>query len=130
MYHKVSAVYGRGVFADACRRKTILDELKRGHCYVSDAPALDFRCGRAQMGDVIRPRGKQAEMSIEAANMGGLRDVRLISDGVVVQEWSCGGVQRFRKRWKWSITQKPSYIRLEVQATDARGAFSNPIYVR
>lgn len=118
------------VYAKRCTRHAILDELKQGHGYVSDGPALDFRSGRAQMGDAIRPRGRSARVSIHVADIGGLREIRLISNGSVVERRLCQGATRVRETWTHAVKRRPTYLRLEVESMDSRRAFSNLIYIR
>jgi hypothetical protein len=117
------------VFADQCRRRTVLRELAAGHCYVSDGPALDLSCGGARMGDAVE-RSEPLELQVEAFDVEGLHRVSLVSQGAQIHTWRCEGSPRVSETWAWRPDASARYVRLEVLSADCRRGFSNPLYLR
>ena len=111
--------------------KSILKTLWAGHQYVSDGPALDFRCGNKRMGDRVVLRGKALRFKLAAADGVGLRQVRLIGrDGKIVKCWPMAGEPFFKTtHLQTKLSRRSLYFHLEVESSDARRAFSNPIYI-
>ncbi len=120
-----------GVSVDRLAKKSVLDALWAGHFFASDAPFIDVRCGRNQMGDTVRRRkGSSIEVRYECVDSLGLQQVRIVADGKVVKEIWPRDEQVVKGTQKLRFRSGTSYIRVECFARDNRKAFANPIYVR
>lgn len=112
-------------------RKTVLEALKLGHCFIGydlPQPTTGFRFtaqtqdGTVNMGD-LSPAGSGVTMQVK---LPGRADARLIRNGKVIKCW--------RKRELYTyITSEPGVYRVEAYV-EFRGArrgwiFSNPIYL-
>jgi len=124
-----------GVFVPRAEKKLVLEALRAGHHFVSDAPFMQFVAraeGRvAGMGDTLKVApGAKVEFSYECADSRGLAEVRLVRNG---HAWKCMEVTR-RQHVEGVITDRVraghSYYRLECFAIDQRRAYANPIYLR
>ena len=109
------------VSAPRCTEKSILAALWKGHNYVSEAPALKFRCGGKMMGDRVTPRGDTLRFAIAAADVLGLREVRLVTRaGRVAKRWPLDERPTLRTTHEQRVSPRSQYFRLEVEAFDGR----------
>ena len=120
-----------GVSVDRLTKKSVLDAFWAGHFFVSDAPFINLRCGRSQMGDTVRKRkGSSVEVRFECVDSMGLQQVRIVADGKVVKEIWPKDEQVVKGTHRLRFRSGTSYIRVECFARDNRKAFANPIYIR
>ena len=120
-----------GVSVDRLTKKSVLDALWAGHFFASDAPFIDLRCGRSQMGDTVRRRKDSSiEVRYECVDSIGLQQVRIVADGKVVKEIWPRDEQVVKGTQKLRFGSGTSYIRVECFARDNRKAFANPMYIR
>ncbi|PIU66599.1 MAG: hypothetical protein COS85_04165 [Armatimonadetes bacterium CG07_land_8_20_14_0_80_59_28] len=123
------------VFTPKVSRKSVLDALKSGHHFVSDAPWMQFQgtcAGRiAKMGDSLHAAPKSSvELSYECADSRGLQKIRVVRDGKVWKSINVAGRQHVTGLVMDVARAANSYYRLECFAVDRRRAYSNPIYLR
>ena len=120
-----------GVSVDRLTKSNVLGALWAGHFFASDAPFIDLRCGRSQMGDTVKKRKRSSiEVRYECVDSIGLQQVRVVVDGKVVKEIWPKDDQVVKGTQKVTFRGGMSYIRVECFARDNRKAFANPIYVR
>ena len=120
-----------GVFVDRLTKNNVLASLWAGHFFASDAPLVNLRCGRSQMGDVLtRKKGTSVEVRYECVDSLGLQRVRVVADGKVVRDLWPKHDQIVKGSYKMRFRGGNSYIRVECFARDNRKAFANPIYIR
>lgn len=118
------------VFTPRCTEKGVIAALWKGHNYLSEAPALSFRTYGIMMGGRIKPHGSSVRFNIAAADVDGLREVRLVTrNGKVAKHWQLDDQIDFKTTHTQRITNRSLYFRLEVEAFDGKKAFSNPIYI-
>ncbi len=120
-----------GVSVDRLTKKNVLDAFWAGHFFASDAPFINLRCGRSQMGDTVRKRkGSSVEVRFECVDSMGLQHVRIVADGKVVKEIWPKDEQVVKGTHRLRFRSGTSYIRVECFARDNRKAFANPSYIR
>ena len=130
LYQAIGDVWN-GLLVKRPTRKRVLDTLWAGHFFVSDAPFIHLRCGRAVMGDTIHKRkGSQLEIHYECVDSLGLQQIRIIVDGRIVKELRPDNEQVVKDSYRMKFGGGHSYVRVECFARDNRKAFSNPIYIR
>ena len=129
LVHGVGSVWN-GVFSERCNKRSILEALRGGRNFVSDAPLINITAGRTKMGQIVRPRtGSSLTFRIAASDTAGLYQLRLIKNGRVIKR--VDGRERKVLRLKHSerFTGRAFYIRAQVAALDGRRAYTNPIFV-
>ena len=124
--HGIGIVWN-GVFAPRCDQPAIIRALRAGRSFVSEAPLVHIRLGRAQMGRRATPRDRSQRLSVTATDSGGLASVRVVADRREIGFWTSRATTMARSlrvpRWV------KRYVRVEVLSRDGRRAFSNPIYL-
>ena len=129
LVHGVGSVWN-GVFSPRCNKRSVLESLRAGRNFVSDAPVINISAGRAQMGDVVRPRaGSNLTFRIAAADTAGLYQVKLIKNGRVIKRVLGRERKVLRLKHDVRFAGREFYIRAQVAALDGRRAYSNPIFV-
>jgi len=129
------------VFPEEFSKEGILDAVRRGRAFVSDAPLVDLtvQCDGgpiAGMGQTLtrRPRssGETGPLTVRvlAADSLGLAEVRLIRDGKVINSWQPDGDRVVSRAVADTHADGARYYRLECFAKDGRRAYTNPVYVR
>jgi len=130
LYQAIGDVWN-GVLIEHPTRERVLAELWAGHFFASDAPFVHLRCGRALMGDTVRKRKPgRVQVRYECVDSLGLRLVRLVSGGQVVEEIRPQEARVVKGTCGLEYPGKATYVRLECFASDNRRAYSNPIYLR
>lgn len=120
-----------GVFVDRLTKSNVLSAFWAGHFFASDAPFINVKCGRSQMGDTVKKKkGSSVEVRYECIDSIGLQQVRVIVDGKVVKEIWPRDEQIVKGTQKVRFRGGSSYVRVECFARDNRKAFANPIYIR
>lgn len=125
--HAIGMVWN-GVFAPRCSERAVIAAARQGRSFVSDGPLLHVALGRAAMGMDASPRDRKARLKVTAVDSAGLASVRVIADGRPLAAFDARG----RPSWVGSVAvprRVRKYVRVEVTSTDARRAFSNPIYL-
>ena len=84
------------------------------------------------MGDEVPMRGSSLKFQVAAADVAGLREVRLITRrGQLAKRWQLEGKTLLKTTHQQRrLSRQNRYFRLEVDSCDGRRAFSNPIYLR
>ena len=119
-----------GVFCEALEKNAVMDAVRKGHCFVSDAPLVRIELNGARMGDVVRvERGSEIKLSFECADSLGLTVIRVIKNGAVLETIQPDGQVRVARTVTDRFGDGKSYYRVECLAADRRRAYSNPIYV-
>lgn len=120
-----------GVFAERCNDRTIIKALNEGRCFASEGPLVEFTCDGRPMGSTIRKkRGSRLKCRYRVADSAGVASVRIISDGKVVKSIRAADRTLVEGTWEKKAGAKPTYLRLEVTASDVRRAFSTPVYIQ
>ena len=122
--HGIGIVWN-GVFAPRCDQPSIMESLRVGANFVSEAPLVHLAVGKTGMGKTVRRRG--GPLRVTAVDSRGIELVRLIGDGRKLKEWPV----RRNATWNAEVevpARVQRYLRVEVIASDHRRAFSNPIY--
>lgn len=125
--HGIGMVWN-GVFAARCSERDVLAAVRGGRSFVSDGPLLQATLGRAGMGMVASARDRAARLKVTAVDSAGLASVRVVADGRPLATFDARG----RASWVGSVAvprRVRKYVRVEATATDARCAFSNPVYL-
>ncbi len=117
-----------GVYAPRCDEASILQALRTGRSFASEAPVLDLRVGRTAMGGVIRDRATAGPLTLRVADAAGLLQVRIVADGKVRRRWHPDGQTLFAHEQPLPAYVK-RYVRIEAIGMDGRRAFSNPVYL-
>ena len=130
LYQAIGDVWN-GVLLENPSREEVIDALWAGHFFASDAPFINLRCGRSGMGDTVKKRrGSRVEVGYQCVDSLGLQQIRVISDGKVVDEQRPVGEKVVKGTWKTTFKGDASYVRVECLAVDSRRAYSNPVYLR
>jgi hypothetical protein len=116
------------VFTDRCEIGSVLQELRLGHSFVSEAPLLHIALGEARMGDKADSADRDNTLQATAVDSRGLASVSIIVDGEVVVEHRLHGEAKWENTWTVPATAQ-RYVRVEVRSIDSRRAYSNPIYL-
>lgn len=135
-----------GFAAEELSRDGVLDAIRRGHAFVSDAPLVDLTVQAdggpiRGMGETLtthrsrRERRPPLTIRVLAADSLGLSEVRLIRNGKVLRTWVPDGIHpQDGQVVSHAVTDAdavaPLYYRLECFARDGRRAYTNPVYVR
>lgn len=125
--HAIGMVWN-GVFAPRRAERAVIAAVRQGRSFVSDGPLLHVALGRAGMGMDASARDRKARLKVTAVDSAGLASVRVVADGCPLAAFDARG----RPSWVGSVAvprRVRKYVRVEVTATDARRAFSNPIYL-
>ena len=118
-----------GVYVHEIRQSRIVEALKRGNCFASEAPFVRFDGNEQPMGSVLEvAAGDKVFFRLKAADAAGIRCLNLIEDGGIVQSFHLNGELTFDDSYMVMAGKNPAYYRLEVIADDDRRAFSAPIY--
>lgn len=126
--HSIGIVWN-GVFASRCAERDVLAAIRAGRSFLSDGPLLQTTLGRAGMGMDASAADRQNGLRITAVDSEGLRSIRVIADGRLLMEFDA----RNRPFWERRVAlprRVRAYVRVEATASDARRAYSNPIYLR
>lgn len=119
-----------GIYADECAADALIEGLRRGRCFASEAALLDFTCNGEPLGATVAvPRGAALELRFRAADSAGLACARIVSDGKVLKEFAGRGEPVLAGTLTRKAAARPRHYRLETVSSDARRAFSTPIYV-
>lgn len=119
-----------GVFCTTLEKDAVIDAVRKGHCFVSDAPLVRIEMDGATMGDVVRvERDSEVKLSFECADSLGLAVIRVIVNGEVIETIQPEGEIRVASTVTDRFSGGKSYYRVECLAADRRRAYSNPIYV-
>ncbi len=119
-----------GTFAPKRTAGAIIQALKRGECFASEASLLELSCRGKPMGSVISVRaGTRPGFSFRVADSGGIASVRLVMNGRVVKEIAGNNRPLVKGTWSAEPIRKSTYCRLESTAFDDRRAFSTPVYL-
>ena len=120
-----------GIFAERCSSKVLIEALRVGNCFASEAPLLNVTCNGKPMGSTLKPKvGAALKFRIRVAASRGVAFVKVIADGKVIKEvWPKHEpvVDLVIDR---KAGRKNSYLRIEAADANGRYAFSTPIYVR
>lgn len=120
-----------GVLSDRLHKDAVIDAVRRGHCFVSDAPLLNISANGAPMGDIVHARaGENITLELEWVDSLGLASARVVKDGREIALLAPGGKTRAQKVITDTFAGGKSYYRAECLAVDRRRAYTNPIYVR
>ena len=127
-----------GVLAGECTHTAILDALRMGRVFVSDAPVIDIsvQCDGSEpvgMGGTLfvppSKRNSPLVVRILAADSAGLASVSLVGGGMVLESWNVADKAVLSVSFVVPTRQEPVYFRCECRSTDGRRAFSNAVYV-
>jgi len=129
-----------GFHADELSKDGVLDAIRRGRVFVSDAPLVELTVQAdggpiARMGEIFRTGPGPLTVRVLAADSLGLARVNLIRDGKVLRTWvPDGAYPQDRQVVSHAVTDTDTvgllYYRLECFARDGRRAYSNPVYIR
>ena len=149
MHEKDSQILGKtrtGVFADSFSFEAILNALKRGRCFITDGPALNFTAQNenreiAEMGSTISGGTFEIQADFKSTpEFGKLHKIKLLlgkidRSGAKIQETQLRFQERkesnFRSRIfrKIELSRKEVYLRLEAATDTGKASFSNPIWL-
>jgi hypothetical protein len=73
--------------------------------------------------------GSRLRCRFRVADSAGIASVRLISRGRTVNSVRANDRPVVEGTWERKVGARPTYLRLETTATDARRAFSTPVYI-
>jgi hypothetical protein len=127
-----------GVLSGACTMDAVLDALRNGRTFVSDAPLVDMflqvdGSHPVGMGETLivpeAKRGYPITARVLAADSAGLASAQLIGNGHTICAWDLGGDRVLSRSFVVPPTCQAVYLRFECHASDGRRAFSNPVYV-
>lgn len=120
-----------GVLCDRLEKNAVLDAVRSGHCFASDAPLVHVSKDGAVMGDVVQVEGgREIGLEVECVDSLGLASVQVIKDGTQLASLKPEGRTTVRQEVRDTFAGGRSYYRVECLAVDRRRAYSNPIYVR
>ncbi len=131
--HAIGDVW-TAVFPDEFTDDGVIDAVRNGRTFVSDAPLVDLSVqadGGAivGMGGVLRTETRPLNVRALAADSAGLRDVQLIGNGRVLKKWRPDGEAVVSDVFVDSSAES-TYYRLECLGLDGRRAYTNPVYIR
>ena len=115
---------------DELTKEGVLEALRCGRCFVSDAPLARIEVDGARMGETVRPSGGAIHLRYECADHCGLSSVRIIKKGRIFKEMVPDGKTLVKGEISDRFEGGRSYYRLECLTVDARRAYTNPIYIR
>ena len=127
--HAVGDVW-TGVLCDAPTKECVLDALKGGHCFTSDAPLVRIEVDGVGMGDTLRRSEGSVTLTFVCADSLGIGDIRVVKDGRTLQQINGEGRTKVEGEIADRFEGERSYYRLECLARDRRRAYTNPVYVR
>ena len=129
-----------GVMTEEFSMEGVLDAVRKGHTFVSDAPVVDLTLQEdggpiSGMGDTLASPKGPVTVRVLAADSAGLSVVKLIRDGEVIHTWHPQGQQVLSTCVVdddpvGNGTQETSYYRMECLASDSRRAYTNPVYIQ
>jgi len=128
--HAVGDVWN-GVLVPRLTKAGVLKAFWAGRFFVSDAPFINLKSGKAEMGGTVAAAKRSSvDIQFACADSLGLQQVRVIANGKVVKviwprhEKVVEGTYRLR------FSGGSAYVRAECFARDNRRAYTNPIYIR
>jgi hypothetical protein len=122
------------VLAPELTRVAVFDALYARRCYATTGVPilLDVRLNGAVMGnEVPLPAGRRPRLTIHCEGSNGLRQVRLIRNGVPVHTWEIDGQQTCDLEWEDSAAPETGtsyYVR--VVQVDRESAWSSPLWAK
>jgi hypothetical protein len=125
--HSIGMVWNN-VFASRCSQTAILKTLREGRNFVSEAPLVNLQADGVGMGGTVN-KTKTLKLNINAVDSRGLSKVLLIADGKVVKKWNLENATQLKLSLSFPPRAK-KYIRLEAVASDAKRAYSNPVFIK
>ena len=118
-----------GVSEARLEASSIISSLRKGNCFASEAPLMDFSCDGKPMGSEIEIRKKtKIKLSFKIADSAGIASFSIVANGRILKHVDAGN----KTLLKDSITHIPlknTYYRLETVSSDKRRAFSTPVYM-
>ena len=132
--HAVGDVW-TGVHPDEFSREGVVDALRQGRAFVSDAPIIDMTVevdgtNIAGMGGVLHTSKRPLTVRVLAADSAGLNTVTLLRDGEAIRSRQPAGEVAVSTTIADDAPVDVKYYRLECRAIDGRRAFTNPVYIR
>ena len=133
--HAIGDIWN-GVSPDDESMEGVMDAVRRGRSFVSDAPLVSISAQQdggpvCEMGgDLIRSGEAALQVRILAADSFGLREVTLIRNGKPVERWDAGGETVASHVFSDNNVSDAVYYRMECRAMDNRRAYTNPVYIR
>jgi len=120
-----------GVFARSCSAEALIQALRAGRCFASEAALLHFTCDGKPMGSTVRKeKGSRVHLAFRVADAAGVASVRVVRAGTVVKEFPGRGEPVLEGGLTRPVGARPTCYRLESISVDDRRAFSTPIYVQ
>jgi hypothetical protein len=120
-----------GVLCDKLSKEEILNSVRNGRAFVSDAPVIIVKSGRYIMGDKVYLNKKdKIKINLSCADSFGLSLVRLIKNGKIFKEYKLNGERFFKMDINTKFDGLNSYYRAECFSKDFRKAWTNPLYIR
>jgi hypothetical protein len=120
-----------GVYDANIEMNSVIESLKKGHCFVSEGPLVYLNCEGKTMGDTVKRRkGSKLQIDIKAVYVPGLFSLNIVSRGRVVRSFMGNNEPQLRAQHSATVGVSPTYFRLEARGVNDRRAFSNPIYVK
>ncbi len=120
-----------GVYADRCDSASLIETMRAGNCFASEAPLLDVSCNGKPMGATLKPRiGAKLKLRALVAAAAGVAWVRVMSGGKVIKEVWPKHEPLVDLSLERKAARKDSYFRIETADANGRRAFSTPIYIR
>jgi len=120
-----------GIYADRCTSKALIEALRAGRCFATEAPLMDVSCNGKLMGSTLKPKaGARLNLRVRVAAAAGVAWIRVISGGKVIKELWPRHDTRVDLTLERAAPRKATYFRIETADANGRHAFSTPIYIR
>ncbi|MHC4986683.1 MAG: CehA/McbA family metallohydrolase, partial [Planctomycetota bacterium] len=120
-----------GIYAQRRTAKALIEALRAGNCFASEAPLLDVSVNGKPMGSTLKPKaGAKLKLRARIAAAAGVAFVKVISDGKVIKEVWPKHEPRVNVTVERKAKRKAGYFRIETADANGRRAFSTPIYIR
>ena len=132
--HAIGDVW-TAVFPEEFSAGGVIDAVRQGRAFVSDGPLVDLTVQAdggaiAQMGQTLHTGTRPLNVRMLAADSIGLREVRLIRDGEVIDSWQPGSEPVFSRVIADTASDQVRYYRMECFGLDNRRAYTNAVYIR
>ncbi|MFH1824594.1 MAG: CehA/McbA family metallohydrolase [Candidatus Firestonebacteria bacterium] len=120
-----------GVVCNRLNKKDIINAVKNGKAFVSDAPVIVLKSGKYLMGDKIYLKNKnKIKINLTCVDSFGLSLVWLIKNGRIFKEYKLNDEKVFKININDKFNGLNSYYRAECFSKDFRKAWTNPLYIR
>lgn len=119
-----------GVFSKKPDTASLINSLRKGNCFASEAGILSFSANGKMMGSSIGTGKKEKlKLDLKAADSAGIASVKIVSCGKTIRHIEAKGEKLVEASFMTVPGRKNTYYRLEIVANDDRRAFSSPVYV-